>query len=98
MKTSKKNVKEKCVRCNGEVVKDRCADVTCPFSDCSQSDPRGWTGHPALSKELERVYREYDVAREHVVSLTRSLVYATSVQEKKLLEYNYILKQMFNIK
>lgn len=35
-----------CVRCGSDVVDDRCSDVTCPFSDVPQTDPRGWDGHP----------------------------------------------------
>lgn len=35
-----------CVRCGCVVRNDLCTDVTCPFSDVSQSDPKGWEGHP----------------------------------------------------
>ena len=36
-----------CVRCGSVLDADmRCCDLTCPFSDYDQDDPRGWTGHP----------------------------------------------------
>ena len=35
-----------CQRCSTELVKGLCTDETCPFSDYSQDDPRGWAGHP----------------------------------------------------
>lgn len=36
-----------CVRCGSELGSDMlCRDLTCPFSDVPQYDPRGWAGHP----------------------------------------------------
>lgn len=43
-----------CQRCGSPLSKTldrltftpRCTDETCPFSDCDQTDPRGWRGHP----------------------------------------------------
>ena len=35
-----------CQRCGSEVKDDRCQDQTCPFSDCDQTNPQGWAGHP----------------------------------------------------
>jgi len=39
-----------CARCGSNVTNGRCEDVTCPFSDCDQSDPRGWAGHPEMDR------------------------------------------------
>lgn len=36
-----------CRRCGSPLKDDRCTDETCPFSDCLQSDVKGWMGHPA---------------------------------------------------
>lgn len=36
-----------CQRCDGELLVDGlCQDQTCPFSDHTQDDDRGWSGHP----------------------------------------------------
>jgi hypothetical protein len=35
-----------CRRCGSKLQSGRCTDETCPFSDCEQTDPAGWTGHP----------------------------------------------------
>lgn len=36
-----------CQRCGSDLdAQGHCTDETCPFSDCAQSDPKGWEGHP----------------------------------------------------
>lgn len=35
-----------CQRCGAPLADGRCSDETCPFSDCAQTDPQGWIGHP----------------------------------------------------
>ena len=44
-----------CTRCDTELGEEGlCQDVTCPFSDCLQSDPAGWTGHPEANRFIEQ--------------------------------------------
>ena len=43
--------KASCQRCGSALKPDgRCSDLTCPFSDCQQSDPTVWAGHPDHEK------------------------------------------------
>jgi len=36
-----------CIRCGSTIDADGwCEDVTCPFNDCRQTDPRGFAGFP----------------------------------------------------
>lgn len=42
-----------CARCGTDLTDGRCGDVTCPFSDYDQNDPRGWAGHPDYDKETQ---------------------------------------------
>lgn len=51
-----------CKRCGSNIDQlGNCEDETCPFSDCQQSDPQGWIGHP---QEIEMTTRLKD---EHAV-------------------------------
>lgn len=44
---------EECVRCDTLLTEDgRCGDETCPFSDCDQSDKKGWSGHPEMDDNI----------------------------------------------
>ena len=42
-----------CRRCGTDIKSGRCSDVTCPFSDYPQDDPRGWAGHPEHDPEMQ---------------------------------------------
>lgn len=43
-----------CQRCNCRVVEGRCVDETCPFSECQQTDPAGWVGHPDVEAMIDK--------------------------------------------
>lgn len=42
-----------CKRCDSNLKDDRCQDETCPFSEVSQQDPKGWAGHPEAPRFIE---------------------------------------------
>ena len=42
-----------CQRCDSTLdVDGLCTDETCPFSECQQDDPKGWSGHPEMDPEI----------------------------------------------
>jgi hypothetical protein len=47
-----------CCRCDSPLKDGICTDVTCPFSDCQQSDPKGWIGHPDPQLTREQIAKQ----------------------------------------
>lgn len=49
-----------CKRCATPLKGGFCTDETCPFSDYTQDDPRGWAGHPdAPTQEQPRAFWDH---------------------------------------
>lgn len=63
-----------CVRCGCDVADDRCSDVTCPFSEVSQSNPEGWAGHPDAPNPLPAGVVDLTPADELASALEEGLV------------------------
>ena len=75
-----------CVRCDTQLIDDRCQDETCPFSECSQSDSRGWIGHPDHKDEYLAKPKSVTQASASKLKPTKNLTWITNVEGENTFE------------